>query len=92
MTPTSSRKDRITAALTAALRPLSLSVVDESARHRGHGGWREEGETHFAIEVVSQAFAGKPRLARQRLVNELLAGEFAAGLHALSIVARAPAE
>lgn len=86
------RKRRMEAALAAALSPSALTVTDDSERHRGHGGWREGGETHFSVEVVSAAFEGKSRLARQRLVMDTLAGEFATGLHALSITARAPGE
>ncbi len=86
------RTDRIKAILAAALSPSELKVIDESERHRGHGGWREGGETHYAVEVVSAAFDGKTRLARQRLVMDALAPEFASGLHALSVTARAPAE
>jgi len=88
----SDRRQRMQAALEAALAPSLLTVTDDSERHRGHGGWREGGETHFAVEVVSAAFVGKTRLARQRLVMDTLAGEFATGLHALSVTARAPDE
>jgi len=87
-----SRSDRITAALEGALSPQSLTVEDQSARHAGHAGARPEGETHFAVTVVAAAFAGKSRLARQRLVMEVLKGEFDSGLHALAIAARAPGE
>jgi len=88
----SDRRQRMQAALEAALAPSLLTVTDDSERHRGHGGWREGGETHYAVEVVSAAFVGKTRLARQRLVMDALAGEFATGLHALSVTARAPGE
>jgi BolA protein len=44
------------------------------------------------VRVVSAAFAGKSRIERHRLVNELMASEIAAGLHALAIEARAPGE
>ena len=47
---------------------------------------------HYAAHVVSQAFAGKSRLDRHRMVNTLLAAELAAGVHALAIQARAPGE
>ena len=60
-------KDAISRKLTDGLAPVSLSVVDESDQHRGHGGWREGGETHFRVEIVSAAFEGKNRVARQRL-------------------------
>jgi BolA family transcriptional regulator, general stress-responsive regulator len=85
-------KDRITAGLEAALMPQHLAVIDESHQHQGHGGWREGGETHFRVEIVSQAFAGKSRLQRHRMVNEVLAAELADRVHALAIAAKAPGE
>jgi BolA family transcriptional regulator, general stress-responsive regulator len=81
---------RIEAKLRAAFDPVSLEVVDASERHRGHGGWREGGETHFDVAVVSAAFAGLSRLERQRRVNAVLADELAGPVHALSIRAEAP--
>lgn len=76
----------------AALTPTSLEVIDDSEKHRGHGGYREGGETHFTVRIVSPAFAGLGRLARHRLVNELLAQELKERVHALAIEARAPGE
>lgn len=84
--------ERIAANLEAALSPERLNVIDESHQHQGHGGWREGGETHFRVEVVSEAFVGKSRLERHRLVNGALAQELAERVHALAIVARAPGE
>ncbi len=86
------RAERIEAALTQALRPVAMAVEDESHRHAGHMGARAEGETHYAVRVVSDAFAGLSRVARHRLVNQALGAEFAAGLHALSLELRAPGE
>jgi BolA protein len=78
--------------LERALQPLRLEIVDESARHHGHAGWRPEGETHFRVVVVSAAFAGQSRVARQRLVHAA-AGELLQGrIHALSIRALTPDE
>lgn len=85
-------KAAITRKLGEALAPLSLSVVDDSERHHGHAGWREGGETHFSVNVVSAAFAGKSRVDRHRMVNALLAEELAGRVHALAITARAPGE
>ena len=90
--PVSTRKTRIEAALLAELSPSYMNVIDDSERHRGHGGWREGGETHFSVDVVSATFEGKSRLARQRLVMDALKAEFETGLHALSVTARAPGE
>lgn len=84
--------ERITTKLQDALAPQRLKVIDESHQHQGHGGWREGGETHFRVDIVSQAFAGKSRLERHRLVNAALAQELTDGVHALAIVARGPGE
>lgn len=84
--------DRIAGKLTAQLAPEHLKVIDESHQHHGHSGWREGGETHFRVEIISPTFAGKSRLERHRLVNAALSEELAGGVHALAIVARAPGE
>jgi len=85
-------QDLITRKLTEAFRPESLRVVDESHQHQGHAGHRPGGETHFRVYIVAQAFAGKSRLERHRLVNGALAAELAGGVHALAIHATAPDE
>ena len=87
-----SMAERITSKLESELAPEHLRVIDESHQHQGHGGWREGGETHFRVEVVSSAFAGKSRLERHRLVNAALAQELADQVHALAIVSKAPGE
>jgi BolA protein len=87
-----SLKDWIEATLTQTLDPVDLRVDDESHLHAGHGGWRPSGETHFRINVVSDAFSGKSRVERHRIVNAAMAGAFAQGLHALAINAKAPGE
>lgn len=78
--------------LREAFAPQSLEVIDESERHRGHGGWREGGETHFRIRMVANTFAGQSRVARHRAVNDCLKPAFDAGLHALAIEVRTPDE
>ena len=78
--------------LNEAFAPEVLAVEDESERHRGHGGWREGGETHFRVRIVSAAFTGKSRVDRHRMVNAALAEELRTGVHALAIEARAPGE
>jgi BolA family transcriptional regulator, general stress-responsive regulator len=85
-------KDWMTQTLQERLDPIALEVKDESHQHAGHAGWRPGGETHYRIDIVSEAFAGKSRVARHRLVNEALAEAFVRGLHALAIHARAPGE
>jgi BolA family transcriptional regulator, general stress-responsive regulator len=78
--------------LERALRPDRLEIVDESAGHRGHAGWREGGETHFRVLVVAGCFAGRGRLERQRLIHAAAANLLRDRIHALSITARAPDE
>ena len=85
-------KDWITRAVEERLRPTSLTVEDESHQHMGHAGWREGGETHFRIDVVSPAFERKSRVERHRMVNAAVAEAFERGLHALAIRAKAPGE
>ena len=84
--------DVITRKLTEAFAPQSLRVEDESHRHEGHAGHRPGGQTHFRVYIVSDAFKGKSRLERHRLINATLAGELAGGVHALAIHAAAPGE
>ncbi|KVL34990.1 BolA family protein [Burkholderia sp. MSMB1835] len=80
----------IEARLTASLAPLSLTVCDDSAQHAGHAGAAAGG--HFTVTIVSSAFAGKPRVARHRLVYDALADAMQRGIHALAIVAYTPEE
>ena len=84
--------DRIQAKLTAALQPTRLVIRDDSHRHAGHAGARPEGETHFHVEIVSAAFAGASRVARQRRVYALLAEEMAGPIHALALATLTPEE
>lgn len=82
-------QERITETLGRVFDPVSLEVVDESDQHKGHGGWREGGETHFRVRIVSEAFSGLGRVAIHRAINEALADELAGRVHALAIEARA---
>jgi BolA family transcriptional regulator, general stress-responsive regulator len=78
--------------LAQAFSPQSLRVEDESHRHEGHAGHRPGGQTHFRVYIVSQAFEGKSRVDRHRLINQALAQELMGGVHALAIHAAAPGE
>jgi BolA family transcriptional regulator, general stress-responsive regulator len=78
--------------LTAALSPTLLQIDDESARHAGHAGSREGGESHFHVTVESGVFAGESAVSRQRRVHRLLADELKGPVHALSLTLRAPGE
>jgi BolA family transcriptional regulator, general stress-responsive regulator len=84
--------DTIRRKLTERFAPMRLEIDDESHRHAGHEGARPDGETHFSVTIVSAAFIGQSRVARQRLVYQTLAEEFAAGVHALSLTTLTPDE
>jgi BolA protein len=84
--------DSIKTKLDQGLQPVRLDIVDESHRHAGHAGHNHQGESHFAITVVSAAFAGKSRVERHRLVNALLAEELAGRVHALGLTTLTPDE
>ncbi|MDM0071324.1 MULTISPECIES: BolA family protein [unclassified Variovorax] len=74
------------ARLRETLQPTALEVIDESAAHAGHAGAGAEGYgTHFRVRIASPLFAGKPRVARHRLVYDALQLFIAQGLHALAI-------
>lgn len=84
--------DAIHERLTRFLAPIRLDLVDESARHAGHAGARPEGESHFRLTIVSDAFAGQGRIARQRMIYEALGDLMRSDVHALAITALTPEE
>lgn len=81
--------ERIRETLTGALSPERIEVIDESGKHAGHAGAVPGKTTHVRVKIASDAFKGKSRIERHRMVNDLLATEIADGLHALAIEARA---
>lgn len=76
--------------LQQSLAPVELRIRDDSAAHAGHAGAREG--AHFAVTIVAEGFAGRPMLARHRMVYEAAAPLLAKGIHALQISALTPAE
>ena len=84
------RVERIRAALQS-LRPVALEIRDDSHRHAGHEGARD-GRGHFAVDIVSEAFAGLAPLARHRRVYAALGDMMQTDIHALQVRARTPAE
>jgi BolA protein len=78
--------------LTAAFSPLHLDIIDDSARHAGHSGARPEGETHFRVLLVSDAFVGESRVARQRRVFSQLQELMEKHIHALQLKTLTPDE
>jgi len=67
-------------------------LIDDSEKHRGHGGYNPSGESHFTLEIESPAFEGKSRVERQRMIHQALGDLVGERVHALSIKAKAPGE
>jgi BolA family transcriptional regulator, general stress-responsive regulator len=86
----STKIEQLRLALERELTPLSLEIIDDSARHAGHAGAREGG--HFRVVVVAEGFKGRSQLERHRLVYAAVAPLMGQGVHALSIIARTPDE
>jgi BolA family transcriptional regulator, general stress-responsive regulator len=78
--------------LMIALHPTRLDLVNESHLHAGHSSSPGTGESHFRLLIVSGDFAGKSRVARHRIVNDVVQDELRDGVHALAIKALAPGE
>ncbi len=76
----------------AKLEPQALELVDESEQHRGHAGYREGGNTHWRLSIVSPRFTGQPTVARHRMVYQALGELMQNPIHALAITARSPEE
>lgn len=87
---TAERVSRIRAALEKELAPLSLEILDDSAKHAGHAGAREGG--HFRVRIVSEAFRGKSTIQRHRMVFAAVGPLMKTDIHALNIDARTPEE
>lgn len=75
-----------------SLSPTRLELEDESARHAGHAGAAPGGNTHWRLRIESPAFAGKPTVARHRMVYQALGELMQHPIHALAISARSPGE
>ncbi|KDQ21380.1 hypothetical protein BOTBODRAFT_25821 [Botryobasidium botryosum FD-172 SS1] len=82
--------------LTESLKPALLEIQNDSWQHRHHSAMRESGggsgETHFSVQVVSDAFSGKTTIQRHKMIFATLSDEFAQGLHALSLKTKTPQE
>ena len=82
-------REQIKSALEQAFLPVALEVIDESHKHAGHAG-AKDGGGHYMVNIVADAFAGKSRLEKHRMVNDATKHLFPAVIHALSINAKAP--
>jgi len=84
--------ETIRAKLDAAFHPRQLDIVDESHLHAGHSGHRPGISTHFRVAIVADAFAGKPRVERQRMIYAALDSLMGKPIHALALAVKAPGE
>jgi BolA protein len=89
---TGSAAREIETLLREAFAPTRLDVINDSAKHHGHAGDDGSGESHFTVVIESEAFAGKSRLDRQRMVNRALGDIPGQRVHALAVRALAPGE
>ncbi|MEM1102855.1 MAG: BolA family protein [Pseudomonadota bacterium] len=85
-------QQQLTTILNETFAPTFLEVKDESHLHAGHAGARPGGESHFRIVLVSRAFEGETRVARQRAVNGALSQLLAGPIHALAMKTATPEE
>jgi BolA family transcriptional regulator, general stress-responsive regulator len=76
--------------LRAAFNPQALSVIDESHQHAGHSGAHADGESHFRVKIVAEAFRGQSRVNQHRMVNKVLADELKFRVHALALETSSP--
>lgn len=84
--------DRMRAKIEEAFQPQRLDIVNESHKHKGHGGYHPSGESHFHVTIISAAFTGKSRVDRQRAVYAVLDEELKGTVHALGLTTRTPDE
>ncbi|GLQ05622.1 BolA family protein [Sneathiella chinensis] len=84
--------ERVEQKLKDAFSPATLDVIDESHLHAGHAGARPQGESHFRVHIVADAFEGKSRVERQRMIYQVLDAEMKTDIHALALVVKATSE
>jgi BolA protein len=85
-------KERIEQKIMQNISVEFLEVKDISQAHVGHSGWREGGETHFIITIISSDFINKGLLARHKQLYEILSSEMKSGIHALQLQLHSPEE
>ena len=84
------RAELIRERLTKAFAPEVIEIVDDSHKHAGHAS--AKGGGHFAVRIVSPAFAGKNLVQRHRMVYEAMGELMQHEVHALTIKAETPNE
>jgi len=87
-----STKDIVQEKIQASISVKEIDITDDSEAHRGHAGYREGGETHFTVRVVSPDFEGLGAVKRHKMIYSILKEELEGQIHALAIKAIAPSE
>ncbi len=82
-----SLEEKISLKVKANLTPLHFEIDNESHKHA-----HDSENSHFKLLVVSDKFEGMSRVARQRLVFDLLQDEMNLGIHALAQRMLTPSE
>ena len=83
-----STKQQIEKMLNDAFSPRFLEVIDVSDAHYGHAAANPEGESHFEVNIISDAFANKTRIQSHRSINKVLKPLLETTLHALALNVR----
>ena len=80
--------DEISRRLNAAFSPSHLNIEDVSWQHAGHTAAPSGGESHFKVDIISAAFAGRSRVSCHRMVTAELSDLLAGPVHALQLSAK----
>ena len=74
------------------MQPGEIQALIESGIPGANATVRSDDGTHYEALVVAEAFAGKPTLARHRLVYATLGEKMGREIHALALRTLTPAE
>ncbi|MFV2002525.1 MAG: BolA family protein [Paracoccaceae bacterium] len=77
--------DQIRARLEASFAPDTLTITNDSEKHRGHAGYSGGGESHFSVTIAAKEFAPMSRLQRHRAVHAALGQDLVGRIHALAL-------
>lgn len=80
-----SLEDQIRDKLEVAFAPTRLAVINESHKHAGHSGDDGSGESHWRVEIASDALSGQSRIAKHRAIHAALGQDVMGRIHALSL-------
>ncbi|KAK6351231.1 bolA 1 [Orbilia javanica] len=89
-------EDIIRRKITETFNPISFQIFNDSHKHAHHAPMQgvTSKETHFRLEIISEAFEKQTQMARHRSIYALLKDEMSeeGGIHALQLKTRTPKE